>query len=87
MRKSFKPKSVIEMPVREQDRLHVAGAETELVQPPADLPRLADEPRVEQHRVPCIVHQQMAHAHDAADRVDAGRDVAHGRSSREPRTP
>jgi hypothetical protein len=62
---------VVEMAVGDEDRLDGVGRKAEPRQPAADLPWLADQPGVEQHGVARVVHQQVADAHDAADRVDA----------------
>jgi len=40
---------VIDVAVREQDRLHVMRLEAEVCEPPPDQPRFADETGVEQH--------------------------------------
>jgi len=65
---------VIDVAVREQDRLHVMRLEAEVREPPPDQPRFADETGVEQHGA-VVAHQQMADAHDAADGINAG--IAH----------
>jgi hypothetical protein len=63
---------VVEMAVGEEDRLDGIRGEPEPCHAPANQPWLTDETGVEQYGMALRVHQQVADAHDAADRVDAG---------------
>ena len=65
--------------MREQDRADGIRRESQLAQQPPQVPHLAHEPGVDEHRAGAIVlDEQVKTAHGRADGVKIGGDVAHG---------
>jgi len=66
--------SVIEVPVGQQNRPHVARREAELLDTAPNPPRVTRKPRVEQHRT-FGIHQEAAPTHHVTDRMQPRRPV------------
>ena len=68
---------VVEMAVREENRFHGSRSKVKLAHESPNEDWFAEQSRV-QHHAFVAGHQQMAASHDAANGMEAWRDVAHG---------